>query len=391
MSTPLRVGFNARLLSNPSLRGWNRYTVNLIAQLPQYGVRPVLLAPQPIHPSHLERFPVDRYEVHVAPPMRNLKWEQFWLPQQCRKLRLDLLHSTFNFGLPWLAPCPMLLTLHDTIDPIYYGRQTAWYDRIRPKCLISSAYHWLARTRADRIMTVSQHAKSDIVKYLRVPARRIDVTYEAADPHFHEPISTENRHEVRQRYSLPDRYIFYVGGWEKRKNIPFLLRAFAEAACPNLHLVLAGGNEDRRTELMTMASELGIADRLRLIGWVDEADLPALYTEALVFVYPSEYEGFGLQLCEAMACGCPVLAARATCLPEILGNGGETFTLKSTGELVTLLHRISSDESYRRTQIERATTRSKDFSWQSCAKETAESYYRLLKRRQGGTTSQKRH
>lgn len=391
MSTPLRVGFNARLLSNPSLRGWNRYTVNLIAQLPQYGVRPVLLAPQPIHPSHLERFPVDRYEVHVAPPMRNLKWEQFWLPQQCRKLRLDLLHSTFNFGLPWLAPCPMLLTLHDTIDPIYYGRQTAWYDRIRPKCLISSAYHWLARTRADRIMTVSQHAKSDIVKYLRVPARRIDVTYEAADPHFHEPISTENRHEVRQRYSLPARYIFYVGGWEKRKNIPFLLRAFAEAACPNLHLVLAGGNEDRRTELMTMASELGIADRLRLIGWVDEADLPALYTEALVFVYPSEYEGFGLQLCEAMACGCPVLAAHATCLPEILGNGGETFTLKSTGELVTLLHRISSDESYRRTQIERATTRSKDFSWQSCAKETAEAYYRLLKRRQGGTTSQKRH
>jgi len=379
MSTPLRVGFNARLLSNPSLRGWNRYTVNLIAHLPQFGVRPVLLAPQPIHPSHLERFPLDSYEVHVAPPMRNLKWEQLWLPQQCRALRLDLLHSTFNFGLPWSAPCPMLLTLHDTIDPVYYGRQTAWYDRVRLQNLISTAYHWAARTRADRIITVTKHAKSDIVKYLRVPARRIDVTYEAADPHFHEPVSTDTRHAVRERYSLPTRYLFYVGGWEKRKNIPFLLSAFAEAACPDLHLVLAGGNDGRRAELMAMATALGIADRLRLIGWVDEADLPALYAESLAFVYPSEYEGFGLQLCEAMACGCPVLAARASCLPEVLGNGGETFTLKSTAELATLLQRIATDENYRRTQIERATTRSKDFSWQSCAKATAGIYLRLLK------------
>ena len=374
MATPLRVGFNARLLSDPSLRGWNRYTVNLLAQLPQFGVRPVLLAPRPIHPSHLERFPAGSYEVHIAPPMRNWKWEQFWLPQQCRSLRLDLLHSTFNFGLPWSAPCPMVLTLHDAIDPIYYGRQAAWYDRVKPKSLISTAYHWAARTRADRIITVTQHAKSDIVKYLRIPARRIDVTYEAADPHFHETIPPETRHDVRQRHSLPARYLFYVGGWEQRKNIPFLLRAFAEASCPNLHLVLAGGKEDRRVELQALAAELGIADRLRLIGWVDEADLPALYAEALAFVYPSEYEGFGLQLCEAMACGCPVLAARATCLPEVLGNGGETFSLKSTTELVGLLRCIATDEMYRQTLVARAQLRSQDFSWGRCAEATAMDY-----------------
>ena len=98
-------------------------------------------------------------------------------------------------------------------------------------------------------------------------------------------------------------------------------------------------------------------------------------------MYPSEYEGFGLQLCEAMACGCPVLAARASCLPEVLGNGGETFTLKSTAELATLLHRIATDENYRQTQIERAKIRSKDFSWQSCAKETTGIYLQLLKTR----------
>ena len=138
--------------------------------------------------------------------------------------------------------------------------------------------------------------------------------------------------------------------------------------------MLAGGKEDRRVELQALAAELGIADRLRLIGWVDEADLPALYAEALAFVYPSEYEGFGLQLCEAMACGCPVLAARATCLPEVLGNGGETFSLKSTTELVGLLRCIATDEMHRQTLVARAQLRSQDFSWERCAEATAMGY-----------------
>jgi len=169
-----------------------------------------------------------------------------------------------------------------------------------------------------------------------------------------------------------------VGGWEQRKNIPFLLRGFAHAQLRNTELVMAGGRDDQRSHLMSLAKELGIAGQLRLLGWVEEPDLRTLYAEALGFCYPSEYEGFGLQLCEAMAVGCPVLAARATCLPEVLGLGGETFSLDEPSELAGLLHRLVSDSAYRRELAEKAQRRSADFSWARAADQTVEVYQSLI-------------
>jgi glycosyltransferase involved in cell wall biosynthesis len=125
---------------------------------------------------------------------------------------------------------------------------------------------------------------------------------------------------------------------------------------------------------MSLATALGVGDRLRLLGWVDDADLPALYAGALAFVHPSEYEGFGLQLCEAMAVGCPVLAARATCLPEVLGSGGETFGLDSADELAELLRRVASEPEFRERLARRARVRAADFSWRRTAEETLAVY-----------------
>jgi glycosyltransferase involved in cell wall biosynthesis len=117
---------------------------------------------------------------------------------------------------------------------------------------------------------------------------------------------------------------------------------------------------------------------VRFLGFVPDDDLPALYAAALAFVYPSEYEGFGLQLVEAMALGCPVLASRATSLPEILGKGGETFTLESTDELAGLMRRVTSDPAFRDDLVLRSRLRSSAFSWQRAAKETAEVYRKVL-------------
>ena len=375
----IKVAFNARLLISPTLRGWNRYTVNLLAELPSLGVEIFLYSDQPLHESHLAKLPKNCYQVRIAPPMRYVFWEQYWLPKQCEKDKIDILHCPFNFGLPWSSPCPRVLTLHDAIDQVYYSQSKTWQQQLNVAERQTRMYHWIARNRADCIITVSQYSKKDIVKHLHIPEQKITVIYEAADARFHKPITQAERLQVRSRYDLNHPYIFYIGGWEKRKNLPFLVHAFAQANLNKVDLVLAGGKDEQCTTLVQLAESLGIADCLKLLGWVDDADLPALYAEAVCFVYPSQYEGFGLQLCEAMAVGCPVLAAKATCLPEVLGDGGETFRLDNSSELEELLIRVCTKQILREEFSDRAKQRANYYSWLNTAIATQNIYLNLKK------------
>jgi glycosyltransferase involved in cell wall biosynthesis len=374
------VGFNARLLHDPSLRGWNRYASNLLAELAGLGVELVLYADRPLHADHLARLPAGGYRVAVAPAFRHVAREQRWQPRRCAADRGDLLLSPFHFGLPWASPCPRVLTLHDAIGPDRGGDGppgASLRARLRPGELAVRASCWIARTCAERIITVSRHARGELVGRLGIAPGRIAVTPEAADPRFHAPVAEADRHRARRRHGLDGPYLFYVGGWERRKNLPFLVRAFAAAALPGVRLVLAGGRDRQRAELGALAEALGLADRVRLLGWVEEAGLPALYAEALGFVCPSRHEGFGLPLCEAMAVGCPTLAARATSLPEVLGDGGETFGLDDPAELVAALRRLALDPAHRTALAARARARSAHFSWRRTAEQTLAVYASL--------------
>lgn len=366
----MKVGLNVRILRTETLRGWSRYTVNLLAELSSLGLELCLYSDAPLHDAHLSRLAPGRFQVRIAPRMHYLEWEQQWLPRQAAADNVAVLHTPFNFGLPWRSPCAQVLTLHDAIGQ--YDRPLK--ERIKLESLKMGVYHWVSRTRADRIVTVSNHSKRDLVQQLGVHPGKIDVVYEAADSRFHENISASDRALARQRHHLTEPYIFYVGGWEERKNVPFLLRAFAAARTRDVQLVLAGGLESQRGEMLALAHALGVADSVRLLGWVDDAELPALYADASCFVYPSTYEGFGLQLCEAMAVGCPTLAAQATCLPEVLGYGGETFSLHDVSQLVALLSNVVESPSYRADLRDRAVRRAADFSWRRTAEETVVTY-----------------
>jgi glycosyltransferase involved in cell wall biosynthesis len=370
----LKIAFNARLLTVPTIRGWNRYTINLLQELASLDVMLFLYSDQPLHPLYLAKLPKGSCQVHISPPTRYVFWEQYWLPRQCEKDRVDILHCPMNFGLPWSSPCPLVLTLHDAIDQVYYAQDRVGQRNLSLANLQSSIYHWVSRHRADHILTVSQHSKQDIIKYLHIPQDKITVIYEAADPVFHRPISHNQRLQIRDKYRLQLPYVLYVGGWEKRKNIPFLINAFAQANLDGIDLVLVGGNGYQRDILTALGESVKISQHLHLLGWVDDDDLPGLYAGAMCFVYPSAYEGFGLQLCEAMAVGCPILAAMATCLPEILGNGGETFSIDETSELVNLLRRLSGDRSYRNHLIAQSKQRNHAFSWQITAQQTKKIY-----------------
>ncbi|MDB5349639.1 MAG: glycosyltransferase family 1 protein [Planctomycetota bacterium] len=376
MSVPLRVGINARILHDSRIRGWSRYTLDLLAALARRGVELYLYSDCSIAPEHLTRagLPPELHRVREAPPMRYLAWEQRWLPRALAEDRVDVFHSPFNFGLPWFSPCPRVLTLHDAIEHAYQAKDVPRPNQWNPRAIQSRLQGWRARARADRIITVSQHAKDDITRVYGIPPEKIAVTYEAADEPFHRPVPDSVRAEVRGRHELPGRFVFYIGGWEGRKNVPFLVRSFAAANPDGVGLVLAGAKSHERAAITELAASLGISDRVRLLGWVEDEDLPALYSEAMAFVYPSLYEGFGLQLCEAMACRCPTLASRATCLPEVLGDGGETFSLDDTSELASLLRRVADDPAFRSNLVDRAGRRSRVFTWDETADRTIAVY-----------------
>jgi glycosyltransferase involved in cell wall biosynthesis len=372
----VRIGFNARLLHASTLRGWNRYAVNLLVALPARGVEVLLYSDRPVHPDHLERLPAGASTVRLSPRMRYVRWEQCWLPRQLARDEVALIHTPFHFGLPWSSPCPRVLTQHDAIDVAYREPDMPRAPRLRAwQAWLHAA---IARRRAHIVITVSEHARLDILRHYRIEDRRIVVIPEAADPAFRLPIPDDRRATVRRRYDLTGPYVFYVGGFEGRKNVPLLVRAFAAAELANVSLVLAGGTDEEGAAVRTLATALGIGARVRFPGRVPDGDLPALYAEAICFAYPSRYEGFGLQLVEAMAVGCPTFAAAATSLPEVLGAGGDTFPLDAPSALAVLLRRVASDPAYRRELSARGLARARDFSWDQTAERTAAVYRRLI-------------
>ena len=352
----MKIGINARLLHSPDLRGWNRYTDNLLAELTAMGVDLVLYTDRPAPREPPEPAAPDRITVRLSPTTPYVPvWEQQWLPRQCAVDGVDVLHSPFNFGLPWTTPCPRILTLHDAIDFIYYGRQARWRRRWGSSGPSDRMYHWAPGRGPTGSSPSVSTPRATWSTSCGLAAERITVIPEAADPHFHPsiPAAQRRRGAATTRFESTVRVLCWrLGGSEERAVPgPRIRRGGARRDRPG-----PGGWSGRaaRRMLVALAESCGVAERLRLLGWIDEAELPALYAEALGFVYPSEYEGFGLQLCEAMAVGCPVLAARATCLPEVLGSGGVTFDLTDPKELAACLRRLAADPEYRTELVCRA-------------------------------------
>jgi glycosyltransferase involved in cell wall biosynthesis len=366
----MRIGFNARVPSESDLKGWNRYTLNLASALADLGAEVYLYSDRPCDLAQLAQLPASKLMVRKSPSMSYLRWEQIWIPQQCALDNIDIFHSPIYFGLPQWRKTKCVLTLHDVIDNIYYANKRNTTNTQR----ITKVLCWMTRHRADHVITVSEYSRRELIKHFQLPEDRVTVTYAAADERFHQAISAESRKLVREKYQLPEEFVFYLGSLEPRKNIPFLLRAFAIAAINSLHVVIGGGNKTDCDALQDFASSLGIEDRVSLLGRVNDADLPALYAEAKAFIYPSECEGFGLQICEAIAVGCPVFVADSSSLPEILGDGGEIFSLSDPSPLAKILVKLTSDRNYREDLKMRSQRRSQFFSWKDTARKTLTLY-----------------
>ncbi len=369
----LRVGINARLLADGSMRGWNRYAVNLISSMAKTGeVEIVLLSDQPLAANFRSVFESQEFSgtlrTELSGPMFYPKWQEFWLPKIVKQLKIQVLHTPYHFGLPLFSACPTVATLHDAIDVC---QKRSLRDYVDLRSIRSRFYLGETRSRASRIITVSNFSAGELRERLGIKPSRIRTIYEAADPQIQLPDRLEME-SVLGHYGLErNGYVFYVGGLEHRKNLGLLIEALSGIRSDtSLRVVIAGGSAGDTAVLRQLAESLGVTRRVQFLGKVADIELSSLYGGALALVYPSRHEGFGLQLVEAMAVGCPILASTSASLPEILGQGGATFPADDAKGLGRLLIRLEQDQEWRMELAIKSKHRGLDFRWEKTARET---------------------
>jgi len=227
----------------------------------------------------------------------------------------------------------------------------------------------------DKIITISECTKKDIVKFYKIPEDKIKVILLAPDP-IYQPLSHDIIAPILSKYGVCAPYILYVGSLEPRKNIQTLIQGFANIKKRGLNhkLIIVGNKKWEYSKLIRIVAESGLHNDVIFTGYLPDEDLPALYNGADLFVYPSLYEGFGLPPLEAMACGTPVITSNTSSLPEVVGNAGIKVDPQDVDQLSDAIYHVLTDENLRLSLIEKGLERSKQFSWERTATETWKVY-----------------
>ena len=308
----------------------------------------------------------------LTPPHHRL--ERWALPLELlARGQPSLLHSVDHVAPAW-GPWRSVVTLHDLAFLVY------------PKTHTPSSRAYYAATgqsarRAERVIAVSQRTASDAVRLLGVDPARIRVIYEAADPSF-VPRPRQDLAPVAARLEVDAQrpYVLFVGTLEPRKNIPLLIEAFARVRSehPQLQLVLVGGRGWLDAPIFAAHDRSGVGSSAHFVGWLEARDLAVLYSQAAVFVLPSLYEGFGLPVLEAMACGAPVVCSNAGPLPEVAGDAALLLTPEEPDAWAEAIKRVLGDSQLSADLRARGMRRAELFSWERTAQATREVYREAL-------------
>jgi glycosyltransferase involved in cell wall biosynthesis len=373
----MRVAFDGTTL-RPGRTGVGYYTEHLLRQVVEQGRGDQVTVVSNRAVDTTRRLPPSvRVEVSRG-WLPRLLWMQTEAPRVLRRLGADVAHFT-NGMVPIASPVPTVVTIHDmslTLYPRYHPAR---------RVLLNRPLVDLAARRADVIITVSHSAKHDIVRLYGLPSDRVHVVHEAAAPSFRPVRDGAALARVRRRYALADRFILYVGTIEPRKNLATLLDAFVARRADLPHqLVCAGPHGWLSEDIDGRLAPLYAEGAVRLTGYVPFDDLPALYTLAEMLVFPSLYEGFGLPVVEAMACGTPVMTGQVPALVEVTGEAAvhaDCRDVEALGEAIVALARSRA----RRDHLARlGPVRAAAFSWERAARETLD-VYRLAAGRPAGT------
>jgi glycosyltransferase involved in cell wall biosynthesis len=298
--------------------------------------------------------------------------QQFVIPPVIHRSGCDLYHYTY-YDPPWSAGRPLVATCYD-IEPLrhpeLFSHRIVWYYRL----------FTLRLKYADRVIVISEQTKRDLIELRGIRPERIQVAYLAAEEGFKVIDNLRKLHEMRVRYSLPDRYVLYVGNCRPHKNVSRVVEALAiiRQYEPDISLVIVGGYDSGRPAVEQTIRSLGLEPAVQFLGRVPESDLPLLYNGADVFVFPSLYEGFGLPVLEAMACGTPVVTSDRASLPEITGSAAMIVDPLQSQSIAQAVLRLLHNGDVARHYVHAGLVQAQRFSWRQCAEQHLDVYREVL-------------
>ncbi len=367
------VGINAHLLFGGAgyrRAGIHHYIEQLLRHLPidsqiRYTVwagREGGLPPAPGLTIRASRWPTH------YPPVR-IAWEQAVWPWAARWEGVDILHS-MAFVTPMLSGLPSLVTVYD-LSFVHFPERFPAAKRLYLRTQARRSCR-----RARRVITISEATRRDIHDYFDIPWERIAVVRPGVDETFR-PRSQEEVAAFRARVQAPARFILHVGTLQPRKNLLTLLEAFGRIQDPDLTLVLVGGKGWLYEEIFQRIQQLGLHKRVLLTGYVPDEDLPLWYNAADLLVFPSVYEGFGLPVAQAMACGAPVIAANTSSIPEVVGEAAYLFDPLDVTALTEAIRQVLAEATFSAELRSRGLARAQQFSWHNSAAALAAIYHQV--------------
>lgn len=365
----MRIGIDATALPS-RLFGAGNYIVNLIEALLRVDpVNEYVVFTKPTHASFFEAGKgCQVISVPLVSRVQRIAWEQVALPSLLRRYKLNVLHSP-HYTVPFAPGFTSVATFHD-MTFFLYPEVHLFYKRLFFRTMIR-----LAIWRTNAVIAISQSTRDDLTRLLNPPLNKIyTIPYGIAG--FFHPEADSHVLAKRREYNLPEKFILYVGNLEPRKNLATLVHCFSNLVQRGLphYLVLAGSHGWMDTDILATIEQLGIKSRVCFPGYIPQHDLPAVYTAAALFIYPSFYEGFGLPLLEAMACGVPVITSNVSSMPEVVGDAGIIVDPHNVDKLTDSAFRVLTNRELHDELRNKGLERAKSFSWEQTAKETIAVY-----------------
>lgn len=371
----MRIGIEAQRIFRPKKHGMDMVALEVIRNLQRLDTEnEYIVFVKEDEDVCLEESANVRIETFGGPyPV----WEQWHLPRRASEAGVDLLHCTSNTA-PIRCSVPLVLTLHDIIY-LEKNNLTAkgftWYQKL------GNVYRkWVVPqvlSRCERIITVSEFERERISEKLGLPADKLVAVYNGVGTHFRVITDEQVLQAARKQYHLPERYFFFLGNTDPKKNTPNVLRAYLQycrETTDPIHLLIVDYPRERVVQFLEANQASEWLDKFHFPGYVKNTDLPAILNQAEVMLYPSLRESFGIPQLEGMACGAPVITSTTSSMPEVSGGAALLIDPYKPAELAEAMKRLLRDTELREQLVQKGLERARQFSWEQTALQTLDVY-----------------